>query len=60
MSEEKKKADKWEKSNWFLFYNSDYKTKYHIFESSKKLIEMAFNMVKLGSRIKNFQSEILL
>jgi len=54
MSEEKKKADKWEKSNWFLFYNSDYSTRYRIFESSKKLIEMAFKYGKIIIHDKNF------
>ena len=54
MAEEKKKADKWKKSNWFLFYNSDYKTKYRIFESSKKLIEMAFKYGKIIIHDKNF------
>ena len=41
MSEEKNKAEKWEKSNWFLYINSEYSSKY-TYTSSKKLIDMAF------------------
>ena len=53
MSEEKEKLEKWEKSNWFLYINSEYSSKYRLI-SSKKLIEMAFKYGKIIFADNNF------
>jgi len=53
MSEGNKKAEKWEKSNWFLYINSEYRSKYRLI-SSKKLIEMAFKYGKIIFADNNF------
>jgi DNA-binding Lrp family transcriptional regulator len=53
MSEEKNKAEKWEKSNWFLYINSEYSSTYQ-YISSKKLIDMAFKYGKVIISDNNF------
>ncbi|MFW9820863.1 MAG: toll/interleukin-1 receptor domain-containing protein [Candidatus Thorarchaeota archaeon] len=56
MSEGKKKLEKWEKSNWFLFNNSDFSSKfrytYHL--SSKNLIDLALKYGKISVHKNEF------
>ena len=53
MSEGNKKTEKWEKSNWFLYINSEYRPIYRL-TSNKKLIEMAFKYGKIIFADNNF------
>jgi len=47
MSEGKKKIDKWEKSNWFLYKNSDYSSKLS-YSSKKSMVDKAFKYGKIA------------
>ena len=53
MSEGNKKTEKWEKSNWFLYINSEYRPIYRL-TSNKKLIDMAFKYGKISFADNNF------